>query len=207
MKEKPAIMKTTEPIQIAEDIQVNDEITKKLLKYVNPIFANAVNVSGLANFHCERLAIPLKKENKNEIEVIGTISASQLRMEGSDLLGKLLLLEGGNVPGQDFTINPTRFVLQNGLLQYEDMQLDVGDNPVNFKGAIGLDKKVNMAVILPYTTGGRTARVGEKTDDRISLPLTGSIDNPELDTGKLLEQQLKKQLEDQLKKGLDDLFG
>jgi len=128
-------------------------------------------------------------------------------MEGSDLLGQLLLLEGGNVPGQDFTINPTRFVLQNGLLQYEDMQLDVGDNPVNFKGTTGLDKRLNMTVTLPYTMGGRTARVGEKTDDRISLPLTGTIDNPELDTGKLLEEELKKQLEDQLRKRLDELFG
>ncbi|MHC4642815.1 MAG: hypothetical protein ACYS32_14320, partial [Planctomycetota bacterium] len=207
LKEEPAIMKTTEPIQMAENIQVSDEIARRLLMYVNPIFANATNVRGLANFHCERLAIPLKKENKNEIEVIGTISVNQLRMEGSDLLGQLLLLEGGKVPAQDFTINPTRFVLQNGLLQYEDMQLDVGDNPVNFKGTTGLDKRLNMTVTLPYTMGGRTARVGEKTDDRISLPLTGTIDNPELDTGKLLEEQLKKQLEDQLRKRLDELFG
>ena len=196
LKEKPAIMKTTEPIQMAEDIQVSDEIARRLLKYVNPIFANAVNVSGLANFHCERLAIPLKKENENEVEVIGTISVNQLRMEGSDLLGQLLLLKGGNVPGQDFTINPTRFVLQNGLLQYEDMQLDVGDNPVNFKGTTGLDKRLNMTVTLPYTMTGRTARVGERTGDRISLPLTGTIDNPELDMGKLLkEQTIKKGLE------------
>ena len=196
LKEKPAIMKTTKPIQMAEDIQVSDEMARRLLKYVNPIFANAVNVRGLANFHCERLAIPLKKANKNEIEVIGTISVNQLRMEGSDLLGQLLLLEGKRVPGQDFTINPTRFVLQNGLLQYEDMQLDVGDNPVNFKGAIGLDKNVNMTVTLPYTMGGRTARVGEKTHDRISLPLTGPIDNLKLDINKLLKDQaIKKGLE------------
>jgi len=196
LKEKPAIMKTTEPIQMAEDIQVSNEIARRLLMYVNPIFANATNVSGLANFHCERLAIPLKKANKNEIEVIGTISVNQLRMEGSDLLGQLLLLGRSKVPGQDFTINPTRFVLQNGLLHYEDMQLDVGDNPVNFKGTTGLDGRLNMTVTLPYTMSGRTARVGEKTGDRISLPLTGTIDNPELDVGKLLEEQaIKKGLE------------
>ena len=196
LKKKPAIMKTTEPIQMAEDIQVSDEIARRLLMYVNPIFANATNVRGLANFHCERLAIPLKKANKKELEVIGTISVNQLLMEGSDLLGQLLLLWGSKVPGQDFTINPTRFVLQNGLLHYEDMQLDVGDNPVNFKGTTGLDGRLNMTVTLPYTMGGRTARVGEKTPDRISLPLTGTLDNPELDVGKLFKDQaIKKGLE------------
>jgi hypothetical protein len=196
LKEKPAIMKTTNPIQMAEDIQVSDELAGRLLKYVNPIFADTVNVSGLTNFHCERLAIPLKKVNKNEIEVIGTISVNQLRMEGSDLLGQLLLLWGSKVPGQDFTLNPTRFVLQNGFLHYEDMQLDVGDNPVNFKGTTGLDTSLNMTATLPYTMSGRTARVGEKTRDRISLPLRGTIDNPEIDVGKLLEEQaIKKGLE------------
>ncbi len=84
--------------------------------------------------------------------------------------------------------------------------MDIGDNPVNFKGAIGLDKSVNMTVTLPYTLGGRTARVGEKTGERISLPLTGTIDKPELDTGKLLEDQLKKRLGEELQKGLEKLF-
>jgi hypothetical protein len=86
------------------------------------------------------------------------------------------------------------------------MQMDIGDNPVNFKGAIGLDKSVNMTVTLPYTMGGRTARVGEKAEERISLPLTGSIDKPKLDLGKLLEDQLRKRLGEELRKGLDKLF-
>ncbi len=196
LKDKPALLKTTEPIQIVKDIQINNEMARKLLKYVNPVFANAVNVSGVANFNCERLAIPLNKVNKNDIEVIGTISANKMLLEGSDLLGQMLSLAGGNVRGQNCTIHPTRFALQNGQLKYDDMQLDVGDNPVNFKGSIGLDKRLNMTVTLPYTMSGRTVRVGEKAGDRISLPLRGTIDKPELDLGKLFEEQaIKKGLE------------
>jgi len=196
LKYKPSLLKTTEPIQMAKDIQINKEMARRLLMYVNPVFANLVNVSGVANFHCERLAIPLEKVSKNDIEVIGTISGDKIRLEGSDLLGKILSLVGGNVRGQDCIMHPTRFVLQNGLLKYEDMQLDVGDNPVNFKGAIGLDKRLDMIVTLPYTMSGRTVRVGEKARDRISLPLTGTTDKPELDLGKLLEEQaIKKGLE------------
>ncbi|MGB2807119.1 MAG: hypothetical protein WBC22_05240 [Sedimentisphaerales bacterium] len=196
LKDKPSLLKTTEPIQIVKDIQINNEMARKLLKYVNPVFANAVNVSGVANFHCERLAIPLEKVNKNDIEVIGTISANKMLLEGSDLLGQMVSLAGGSVRGQNCTIHPTRFVLQNGQLEYEDMQLDIGDNPVNFKGTIGLDTRLNMTVTLPYTMGGRTVRVGEKTDDRISLPLRGTTDKPELDLGKLFEDQaIKKGLE------------
>jgi len=196
LKDKPSLLKTTEPIQMAKDIQINKEMARRLLKYVNPVFANLVNVSGVTNFHCERLAIPLEKVNKNDIEVIGTISGDKIRLEGSDLLGKILSLVGGNVRGQDCIMHPTRFVLQNGLLKYGDMQLDVGDNPVNFKGVIGLDKRLDMTVTLPYTMSGRTVRVGDKASDRISLPLTGTIDKPELDWGKLLKDQaIKKGVE------------
>jgi hypothetical protein len=84
----------------------------------------------------------------------------------------------------------------------------VGNNPINFQDAvIGLDKSLNMRVTLPYTTRGRTARVGEeRAGKRISLLLGGTIDKPELDLGKLLEEQLKEQLEEKLQEALEELF-
>ena len=206
-KEKVPLFRTAEPMQIVKDIKINDEITNKLLKYVNPLFADAVNVSGFANFNCEQLAIPLKTESRNETVVIGTISMNRLRLQGSNLMGQILTTSGGDPRGTDMTIHPTRFVLQKGFLRYDDMQVDVGDNPVNFKGVIGLDKSLAMTATLPYTTEGRTARVGRDTGGRrIALPIKGTVDKPELDLGKLIEEQLKGQLEDQLQKALEDLF-
>ena len=206
-KQKPTILKTPGPIEVAKNVQINKETTDKLLMYVNPIFANAVNVSGVANFNCERLAIPLASDAKNDIEVIGTISISKLQLQASDLLGQILSIAGGSGRGQEITIHPTNFILQKGFLRYDDMQVDVGDNPINFKGVIGLDKSLDMTVTLPYTLKGRTARVDKDTvGQRISLPLKGTIDKPELDVGQLLQQQLKQQLEEQLRKGLEEIF-
>jgi len=206
-KQKPRLLKTSKPMQIAKDIEINKETSQKLLMYVNPIFANIVSVTGVANFNCERLAIPLAAGKKNEVEVIGTISADKLYLQASDLLGQILSVVGTGSAGQRLRIHPTNFALQKGVRRYDDMQVDIGDNPINFKGAIGLDKKLDMTVTLPYTVRGRTARVGRETDSpRISLSLVGTIDKPKLDVGKLLEDQLMKQLEDQLRRGLEDLF-
>jgi hypothetical protein len=210
-KQKPSLFKAAKPMQIVKDIKINDATTKKLLKYVNPIFADAVNVSGIANFNCEQLAIPLSAEAKNDAVVIGTISMNQVRLQTSDLLGQILAVAGGSVRGTVLTVHPTKLVLQKGVLRYDDMQIDVGDNPINFKGAIGLDKSLDMTVTLPYTTEGRTARVGgTKRGTRIVLPLKGTVDKPQLDTGKLLELQLKKTIEEEgeelLRRGLEELF-
>jgi hypothetical protein len=204
-KQKPTILKTPGPIDVAKNIQINKETTDKLLMYVNPIFANVVDVSGLANFSCRKLSIPLASDAQNDIEVIGTISANKLQLQASDLLGQILAIAGGTAR-EEITIHPTNFTLQKGFLRYDDMQVDVGNNPVNFKGVIGLDKSLDMEVTLPYTTSGRTARVGRETGDRITLPLKGTITSPKLDTAKLLEQQLQKQLEEQLRKGLEGIL-
>ena len=202
--QKPALLKTTEPTQVAKGIKINDETARKLLKYVNPIFANAVNTSGIANFHCEQLAIPISAEAKNNAIVIGTISIDQLRIQASDLLGQILTTGDKSAK---MTMHPTRFTLRNGFLHYDDMQLDVGDNPVNLSGTTGLDGSLDMMVTLPYTAEGRTVRVDrDGSARRITVPLKGTIDNPQLDTSKFIEGQGKELLEDLIEKGIEDLF-
>ncbi|OHB79275.1 MAG: hypothetical protein A2Z25_17490 [Planctomycetes bacterium RBG_16_55_9] len=202
--QKPALLKTPKPMQIAKGIKINDETARKLLKYVSPLFANAVNAAGIANFHCEQLAVPMSAEAKNAAVVIGTISIDQLRLQASDLLGQILTTGDRSA---NMTIHPTRFMLQNGFLHYDDMQIDVGDNPVNFSGTIGLDKSLDMTVTLPYTLAGRTVRVDrDGSAKRITLPLKGTVDNPQIDTSKLIEQQVKEQAEEQLRKVFEDIF-
>jgi len=201
---KPTLLQIPQRTEIIKNIQITDTMSKELLTYLNPIFANAVNVSGAADFDCEKLAIPLAGGDKKDIEVVGTVAISNLRLQASDLLGRILSVIGQDAAGKVITIHPTRFVLRNGVLGYENMQMDVGNNPVNFKGSIGLDKSLDMSVILPYTTAGKTVRVGQEGyGGRITLPLRGTVDRPELDLGKLLEQQLKEQL---LRRGLEELF-
>ena len=205
-KQQPALFTTDQPMQIIKDIKINDQTTGTLLKYLNPIFANSANVSGIANLNCEKLSIPLSEAAKNKTEIIGTVSISQLRLQTSDVLSQILTVVGGSSGSTVITIHPTRFVLQNGYLRYDNMQMDIGDNPVNFTGTIGLDKSLDMKVTLPYTTQGRTIRIGNTSARRITLTFTGTVDNPKLDLGKLLEDQLKQEAGEQLQKALEDIF-
>ncbi|MHC4478093.1 MAG: translocation/assembly module TamB domain-containing protein, partial [Planctomycetota bacterium] len=198
-KQEPTLLTTPEPMQIVENIQVNDQTTRELLMYLNPLFANAVNVSGIANFGCDKLSIPLAKGKQKLIEVEGTISLTDLRLQASDLLGQIVSLTGA-APGQSFAIRPTQFVVRDGFVKYDDMQVDIGNNPVNFKGQIGLDSSLNMTVTLPYTLKGLTARADKgSVGKRVELPLKGTLSRPKLDTDRLLKDQL-------IETGLDLLF-
>ena len=194
---KPAIFTTPGQLKIIENIQINNKTTKKLLAYINPVFADAVNVTGIANFDCEKLSIPLASDSINDLEVIGVISIDRMRLEASDLLGQILTAVGSGRQGENITIRPTKFMLQNGFLRYDDMQMDVGRHSINFKGVIGLaDKSLDMKVAIPYK-GGK----------KVTVPLRGTIDKPELDLAGLLGETLQQQLKDELKEKLGEELG
>jgi hypothetical protein len=196
LRRSPPILTIPSPLHLVQGVQVDQQMTQKVLRYVNPIFADAVGVSGIANFDLQKMAIPLASGNiENQAQLTGTLWIDQLELGASNLLNQILGVTGGSVRGQRLTIRPTALVLQDGVLRYDDMQIDVGDNPVNFRGAIGLNGKLDMSVVLPYTIQGRTVRVGqEQQAGRLVVPLTGTIDKPELNLQKLVESQLQEQI-------------
>ena len=63
---------------------------------MNPVFAGAVNVRGIADFDCEKLSIPLASDSINDLEVVGTISITKMQLEASDLLAKILTAAGSS---------------------------------------------------------------------------------------------------------------
>ncbi|MHC4624939.1 MAG: translocation/assembly module TamB domain-containing protein [Planctomycetota bacterium] len=206
-KQTPPLLQTPRPMDVVNDVRVNDETARQLLMYLNPIFAGAANMSGKVSLSCEQLAIPLGTAAKKQIQVIGTVSGEDIRLSSGNLLSELLAVGNVSLGRQVITLRPTRFVLWDGFLRYDDMQIDVGDNPLNFKGVIGLDKTLNMTATLPYTIEGKTVKVGQEADPkRISVPLKGTVDKPELDLSKLLESRLRKELEEKIFEGLDKIF-
>jgi hypothetical protein len=208
---KPTLLQTPGQMQLVKDVRINDIMSQAVLKNVNPLFANTLNVDGLASFNCEKLSIPLANATKNDLEVIGTISIDKVTMQSSNLLGILtqaLNILGGGTGGQQITVHPTRFVLQKGFLQYDNMQVDLGTAPLNFKGKIGLDKSLNMTITLPVTGAGKIARTDdqESTSSRLVLPLKGTTDKPEIDLGKLGQNLIQQQIQEQLPKLLEQLL-
>jgi hypothetical protein len=182
-------------MKILDKIQINQQTSDILLRYVNPLFANATDITGILNLDCEKFAIPLETGHKNAMAITGTMSVENMHLGASSLLGQIIQLTGVS-SNPTITVLPSRFVLADGILQYDNMQMNFNDKVVNFSGKIGLDKSMQMNVTLPWTHNGQ----------RITLPLKGTVDKPQIDVGKLVEDQLQQELEKQIKKGLENIF-
>lgn len=192
---KPEMLQTPGQMKMFDKIQITRKTSDAFLGYMNPIFADAVNVTGTLSFDCEKFVIPLESGYKNAIAITGTFSIDNMHLGGSSLLPQIIQLTGGS-QDPNITILPTKFVLSKGIIKYDNMQMNIDDKAVNFSGQVGLNKSMKMNVTVPWTYKG----------ERIMLPLKGTVDKPKLDVGKLLEDQGKKEFERQVQKGLENLM-
>lgn len=200
------VISIPQPISM-KGIQINETLSREfkgVLAIFNPIFKDTLGVGGIFNFSAEKLFMPLAPERKNDIQMAGSLSMDNVSFTSTGLLGQLLGLLGLGGRMSVAMVHPTKFVVKDGFVRYDNMQIDIGNTPINFKGTVGLDKKLDMLVSVPI--GGRIS----DTIGTVSLPLTGTIDNPTLDKSKLGENLIQNTLKDLLNKEgkglLDDLL-
>jgi len=184
---KPSMYKMPKPMKVLDGIQINKKTTDTLLMYVNPIFANVLDVSGTLNFDCNAMSFPLEKGYKEKIYVVGTFEIANLRLANSGLLSQILQAAGGS-SGGIFTISPTAFTVKDGIVSYDRMDMTFANKTVTFAGQIGLDQTLNMQVTVPYQLSG----------SNLTVPLKGTLAKPEVDFGQLLQKELENQIKNQL---------
>lgn len=199
-KQASPSLTTLQPISI-QAVQINEAVTRNLLFYINPIFANAVGASGVANFTAQKLVIPLTNIDQNDIQVVGNIGIDNMQLNPTGFLNQLISLINVRNPRATMRLHPTNFSLQKGYVHYDNMQIDIDNTPINFKGTIGLNKKLDMMVALRISSLAQKYGLGSSLGSVIWIPLTGTIDKPKLDTSKLLESQIPELL-----KGLGDIL-
>ncbi len=187
-KQKPTFFKIAGPMQVLKNVQLNVEISNKLLARVNPIFSGPSSITGIASFDCNELVVPIRAERSEDVDIAGTIVLKQVKMQPTGLLGAIL--KAARSSGDIMTIHPTPFTVKDGFVRYSNMQMDIGNRPFNFIGIIPLDpdrRFERFDVVLPITVSGEEIRLGqESTPNRMTLPINGTPRNPELDWGKML---------------------
>ena len=210
LKDEQLKFKITEPIQLIENIHINQEIIDNYLSNTNPLFSNAVATDGIINFHINNLELPLgEATKKSDISLKGKIAIDQMNLS-SPMLNNLVMQFGKQLSTQRIDILPTNFTMQNGILSYDDtMQINLGQNPLNFSGSTGPQDQLNMKVSLPYTTSGKLLYIGQENDpDRIPpIAIKGTLSKPQINIDNLIEETTNTIIEKELEKVLEKEIG
>lgn len=199
-RDTPMVLHMAQPTQLVENVNINDEMSRRLLAYVNPLFANQTEVTGVANFYCEELTLPFGEHLQKNMRMAGTVQLDDVRLKPQGLLGKI-----GVTTPVILTVQPTRFVVQDGVVSYPDMEARIGEYAVNFSGQVGLDRRIAMNMTLPLALTGRAVKVGQDPLARIILPIGGTLDEPTIDLNKAIENLGRQILEEELERRRQEL--
>ncbi len=224
MTSKPAMLSIPEPMKIADNINVNNDTAKNLLKYVHPLFSVTVTGPGTCNFQCDKLKLPVppSKQNRSLAEMAGVLDIKGLRMRFTGLIKMLLRFSSLNQREIDVEMVPSRFELKNSLLTYNDMQMNLDKYPFNFNGLVNITgETVNMKAQTPYivymdgsTPDVKTLKkdqVADNTQPRLTVPMSGPLSNPNVDIQTALSNEISRigrtAIEETIKGELSDIFG
>jgi hypothetical protein len=207
---------------VVEDLRVDAEVGRKLLSWVNPIFADLVRLEGTVSLATEDLAIPLAGVAKGG-RGRGHFSLGTLQLTPGGLLAAVLALSGVQAGGsRSMEVSDLDFTVADGRIRYQDFRLTLGDDyDLRFRGSVAFDGTQELWVSLPVRTAllqkfgvegpvQEYAEILAQEDVRLDVPIVGDRLHARLgeaDVGSLVakaaEAYLKKKAGEKLQELLD----
>lgn len=177
LKEESRMLRLKNPTYVLENVHVTEEMTKKMISRLNPLFVGQSNISGFVNLNCNDLQIPFSTEDRKSLFVDATVSIDNAQIQPKGIIA--ILLRSNNQQPIPLQLLPTQFLVQNEVVSYSDMEFHLADYPTGFSGTITLDGDVDMLVALPWRIDDdgldfKPVHVGEDLSKRLNIPCRAS---------------------------------
>jgi hypothetical protein len=131
----------------------------------------------------------------------GRFSVANFKSSGSPLIMLLNNVIGGT--GEKIgEIQPTDFSIENGALRYDSMVVMLAGQKIVFSGVIYFSQSMDMQITMPFPSKLIKDQRLAKYLTTITVPLTGTISEPKLDTQAVIQLALKNATNAALKDGI-----
>lgn len=194
-----------------QNLAVTPDLSGEWLGYLAPMMSEAANVRGTVSARIQQFDYFLDSPATSTI--LGQLSLMDASASPGQSIGPLMqvldLVDSSNAGQSRELVFPNQeipFELRNGMVLHDGLQVGFGNYLISSRGGVGLDKRVQLMLTVPLekNAGGNT---GGQT---LQIPVSGTVDRPQLDTRGLLQnlgqQQIEKQFDKQLDRGLNKLL-
>ena len=169
----------TEQKYVLENVHITEEMTKKMLANVNPLFHGQSNISGFLSLNCNDLQIPFSAEDRKKLFVDAVVSIDNAQLQPKGLVSLIIRSNDGRpVP---LKLLPTQFLFQNETVSYDNMEFHLDRDPTGFSGMMQLDGYADMFIAMPWRVDFTKdidflpIKVGEDLSRRLRLPCQGPV--------------------------------
>jgi hypothetical protein len=209
-------------LQLMQDIDLNGEIGKQLLSFINPLFSQVAAMTGKVSMRLQDIDVPLGDGIKRSGTGRGHMDLTNLRIEpGGGAFGTLVKLSGqageGGQQALDIKVGNPDFQIDNGRIRYDNFTMTFPNGfDVVFHGSVGFDNTVDLLMGIPITAellqqlgvrGPVAQYASVLKGQRIDVPISGMRGEPKLDfskvnIGPLVQEAMKKVAGQGLQEGI-----
>lgn len=181
--------------RLLDNIELTPQTARTMLKYINPLAADATSAQGTFSIDSEGIKVPLMNPMQTEANAVVTLHnvvvgagpiAEQLIGTAKQLQ---TMLRPDKVSDRDYNTwlrmseQSVPVNVKNGRVYHDGIKFSHDDILVRTKGSVGLDQTVDMVAEIPIADdwlGGNEYLAGLKGQS-ISIPVTGTVSKPVLD--------------------------
>ncbi|MCX5675864.1 MAG: hypothetical protein NTX87_12735, partial [Planctomycetota bacterium] len=175
-------------LRLLEDVPLSDPGVQDYVKFGSAVLAGSVNPQGRLGLEIDSLDLPLAAAEKNKAVGTGRFWIDNFQTQLSGPLATFLASYGTPTQSPVQKFGPVLVRLEGGVLRISEHSLLLSqDTTLLFHGNIGLDRQLDFEVNFPLSEkmlarfGASTTAMPYLVDQKISVPLTGTLDKMHLD--------------------------
>ncbi|WP_435017051.1 hypothetical protein TA3x_004641 [Tundrisphaera sp. TA3] len=166
------------------DARINDEVSRRVLAFVAPVLEGATTATGRVSVDLDHAEIPLLAGRAKATRLEGEVEFADVEFTPGPLADQLIRATGRQETRLRLD-QPITLTIADGRVNQRGLAIPIGElSRVEIEGWVGFDRSLSLTAILPMTPAmfGEYAMLADIAGGtRVSLPIRGNLDRPELD--------------------------
>lgn len=196
-------------IQLLERVKITQDMVDKLLVHFNPMFHGSRVHKGFVNLKVNSFSSG-PKPGYSDLMIDCQTELEDLSMTLSPAMRDLLKMINVNSSTYQVKHLPMHAVVRKERVYLDRLTMNFSKQPVVFSGSVGFDSTINYLIEIPLgDTISRKTGLNLPKGLTVKVKVTGTVDNPRLDTSALQQAFggfIKNTLGDDALKGVTDFL-
>jgi translocation and assembly module TamB len=189
------------------DAAINDEVSKRLLRYVAPVLDDATHVNGKVSLTVERGEFPLVGPPERTVNMTGQLAFQDVVFAPGPFATQVLTIVGKPETAGLKLHQPVQLSIADGRVTQKGLEIPVQRGvTVGLEGSVGFDQTLDMRASVPITRAmlGPAAGLDKVVaGNHVVVPIGGTVKQPRINR-QALQVALKELSKGALKRELSD---
>jgi translocation and assembly module TamB len=173
------------PGSTLQNIEINDEVSQKVLTFIAPVLEQATQVHGTMSATFERAEFPIGGDADRTMTVTGALVFNNV-VFGAGPFGSELLSLAGKGPDTALRIHqPIQLAIANRRIHQSGLEIPINhEAKLTIKGSVGFDETLALRAEMPLSgsVAGRDPVLRDLArGTTIAVPVAGTLKRPKVD--------------------------